>query len=127
MARTDGTVSATVLQMILTGAFSGALIALILSRVVTNQVWMSILTAFLSVIVALLVRRAIFGDSVPLFDPQGLGIWQAVISALVGGLAGHELVIDLREPPVSPLIGATAGLMASILMATFVMSSHRRS
>lgn len=128
MARVDGKASATVLAMVLTGAFSGALVALVLSRVLTNQVWLSIVTAFLAVIIALLVRRAVFGDSAQLFDPQGLGIWQAVVASLVGGLAGHELAIDLREPPVSPLIGATAGLIASVLMATFVVSlAHRRS
>jgi len=128
MARIDGSVSASVLAMVLTGAFSGALVGLVLASVVTNQVWLAIVTAFVAVAIALLVRRAVFGSTFELFDLQGLGFWQAIVASLIGGLAGHELAIDLREPPVSPLIGATSGLFASILMATFVITlSHRRS
>jgi len=128
MARIEGSVSASVLAMVLTGAFGGALAGLVLASVLTNQVWLAIVTAFVAVVIASLVQRVVFGSHVQLFDPLGLGFWQAIVASLIGGLAGHELAIDLREPPVSPLIGATSGLIASILMATFVITlSHKKS
>ena len=82
----------------------------------------------MAVAIALLVRRVVFGSPLRLLIPRQLELWQALVATLVGGLAGHELAIDLREPAVSPLIGATSGLIASILMATFVITvSSRKS
>jgi hypothetical protein len=128
MPRTDGSVSASVLSMVLVGAFSGALAGLVLASVLVNQVWLAIVTAFVAVAIALLVRRVVFGSPLRLLIPRQLELWQALVATLVGGLAGHELAIDLREPAVSPLIGATSGLIASILMATFVITvSSRKS
>jgi polyferredoxin len=128
MPRTDGSVSASVLSMVLVGAFSGALAGLVLASVLANQVWLAIVTAFAAVAIALLVRRVVFGSPLRLLIPRQLELWQALVATLVGGLAGHELAIDLREPAVSPLIGATSGLIASILMATFVITvSSRKS
>jgi hypothetical protein len=128
MPRMDGSVSARVLTMVLVGAFSGALAGLVLASVLANQVWLAIVTAFVAVAIALLVCGVVFGSPLQLFTPRGLELWQALVASLIGGLAGHELAIDLREPPVSPLIGATSGLIASILMATFVVTlSSRKS
>jgi hypothetical protein len=128
MSRIDGLVSATVLAMVLIGVFSGALAGLVLASVLANQIWLAIVTAFVAVAIVLLVRRVVFGSPLQLFIPRGLELWQALVASLIGGLAGHELAIDLREPPVSPLIGATSGLIASILMATFVVTlSSRKS
>jgi polyferredoxin len=112
--------------MVLVGAFSGALAGLVLASVLANQVWLAIVTAFVAVAIALLVRRVVFGSPLQLFIPRQLELWQALVASLVGGLAGHELAIDLREAPVSPLIGATSGLIASILMATFVITVSSR-
>jgi hypothetical protein len=128
MPRMDGSVSARVLTMVLVGGFSGALAGLVLASVLANQVWLAIVTAFVAVAIALLVCGVVFGSPLQLFIPRGLELWQALVASLIGGLAGHELAIDLREPPVSPLIGATSGLIASILMATFVVTlSSRKS
>jgi hypothetical protein len=128
MPRMDGSVSARVLTMVLVGAFSGALAGLVLASVLANQVWLAIVTAFVAVAIALLVCGVAFGSPLQLFIPRQLELWQALVASLIGGLAGHELAIDLREPPVSPLIGATSGLIASILMATFVVTlSSRKS
>jgi hypothetical protein len=114
--------------MVLAGAFSGALVSLVLASMLANQVWLAIVTAFVAVVIALLVRRFVFGSPLQLFIPRRLELWQAIVASLIGGLAGHELAIDLRETPVSPLIGATSGLIASILMATFVITlSYRKN
>ena len=120
MARIESSVSASVLAMVPTGARRAC--GSCVGSVLTNQVWLAIVTAFVAVVIASLVQRVVFGSHVQLFDPLGLGFWQAIVASLMGGLAGHELAIDLREPPESPLIGATSGVIAPILMATFVIT-----
>ena len=97
MPRMDGSVSARVLTMVLVGAFSGALAGLVLASVLANQVWLAIVTAFVAVAIALLVCRVVFGSPLQLFIPRGLELWQALVGSLIGGLAGHELAIDLRR------------------------------
>ena len=125
MSRTGGIVSASILVMILAGAFSGALIGLVLASILTNQIWLAIGAAFGAVLVALTVRRVLLRSVLQLYPPPEVDLLHVVVAALIGGLAGHELAIDLREPPVSPLIGATSGLLASVLIATFVVTTYR--
>ncbi len=123
MSRIGGLVSASVLAMVLTGAFSGALVGLVLASMLTNQVWLAIVAAFAAVVVALVVRHVVFSSHVRLFYPPALGLLHVVIASLIGGLAGHELAIDLREPPPSPLIGAIAGVLAAILISAFLITT----
>jgi len=127
MSRTGGIVSASILVMILAGAFSGALIGLVLASILTNQIWLAIRTAFAAVLVALIVRRVLLRSALQLYPPPDVDLLHVVVAALIGGLAGHELAVDLREPPLSPLIGATSGLLASVLMATFAVTTYRTS
>jgi hypothetical protein len=128
LARIDGLVSASILAMILAGAFGGALGGLVLASMLSNQVWLAIITAFVAVVISLVVRQVIFASHVPHSIPLGLRLWHVIVASLIGGLSGHELAIDLREPPVSPLIGATSGLIASVLISTFIITlSYRRS
>jgi len=127
MSRTGGIVSASILVMILAGAFSGALIGLVLASILTNQIWLAIGAAFGAVLVALTVRRVLLRSVLQLYPPPEVDLLHVVVAALIGGLAGHELAVDLREPPLSPLIGATSGLLASVLMATFAVTTYRTS
>jgi membrane protease YdiL (CAAX protease family) len=114
--------------MVLTGAFGGALANLVLASQLVNQVWLAIATAFVAVVIALIVRRLLFRSYVQLYFPLELDLLHVIIASLIGGLAGHELAIDLRDPPVSPLIGATSGLIASALIACFLVTvSYRRN
>ena len=125
-SQVPGVVTATILAMLLTGAFSGALVSLVLARMLTNQLWLAIVTAFVAVLVALIVRQLVFGSHPQLYFPPQLDVLHVVVASLIGGLAGHELAIDLREPPVSPLIGATSGLLGSVLMSCFVVTIANR-
>ena len=124
-SQAPGLVTATILAMVLTGALRGALV---IGPHVKNQLWLAIITAFVAVIVALIVRQLVFGSRGQLYFPPQLDLLHVVVASLIGGLAGHELAIDLREPPVSPLIGATSGLLGSVLMSCFVVTiAYRRN
>jgi hypothetical protein len=127
LSRIDGFVSASVLAMILAGGFSGAFVGLVLASVVTNQIWLALDTAFVAVFAALVVRQIIFRPGVQLRFPPKLDLLHVAVATLIGGLAGHELAVDLRDPPVSPLIGATSGLLASVLISCFMITASYRT
>ena len=117
----SGLVSATVLAMILVGLVSGALSGMVLGALLTKHLVLAILCAVVAAILALVIRNVVLGrdaSTVP-FDVNLLWV---VIASLIGGLAGHELAIDLREPPPLPLVGALSGLIASVLIASFVIT-----
>ena len=128
MSRIDGFVSASVLAMVLTGGFSGALAGLVLASILTNQILLAILAALVGVVIALVVRKVIFRSHAGFYFPPELDLLHVAVASLIGGLAGHELAIDLRDPPVSPLIGATSGLLASVLISCFLVTvSYRKN
>lgn len=122
MPSRNGLVSLSVLAMVLVGAFSGALMGLILASVLTSQGFLAIVTAIVAVLLALVVGRVILGPHAPLALGSGMVLWNVIIASVIGALAGHELSVDLRSPPASPLIGAMSGLLASLLIATFAIN-----
>jgi predicted branched-subunit amino acid permease len=114
--------------MVIAGGFSGALAGLLLASIVTNQIWLAIDAAFAAVFIALVVQQIIVRPRVRLHFPRELYFLHVVVATLIGGLAGHELAIDLKDPPASPLIGATSGLLASVLISCFLITaSYRRN
>jgi Family of unknown function (DUF6444) len=67
---------------------------------------------------------AVLGRDARVSLPSGLITWNVIVTSLFGGLAGHELSIDLRDSPPSPLVGALSGLLAAILIASFAITIH---
>ena len=123
MPQRNGLVSASVLAMLLVGAFSGAITGLVLANMSMNQVWLAVISALIAVVLALLVGRAILGSSVRLRLWSQVVIWNAIVASLTGGLAGHELSVDLTSPPSSALVGAFSGLLASLLIGSFAITA----
>ena len=122
MPSRNGLVSLSVLAMVLVGAFSGVLVGLILASVLTSQGLLAIVAAIVAVLLALAVGRAILGPHAPLALGSVVVLWNVIIASVIGALAGHELSVDLRSPPASPLIGAMSGLLASLLIASFAIT-----
>jgi hypothetical protein len=122
LSGTAGIVSASILAMILSGAFGGALVALVLASVLTSQVWLAIVTALLAVVISLVVRQVVFGSRTQLDLPPQLYVMHVIVGSFIGGLAGFELAIDLRDSPVSPLIGATSGLLGAVLISYLIVT-----
>ena len=120
--RGRGVVSASVLAMVLVGAVSGAIVGLMLGSLMASQPVLAVISAFVAAILALIIGRLILGGDAEFSGPSGAAVWNVIIAALIGGLAGHELSIDLRERPVSSLIGTLSGVLAAILIASFVIT-----
>jgi hypothetical protein len=114
---TGGTVSAGVLAMVLVGAFGGAVAGLIVSSLVSNEAVTALVAAFAAGALALIVGPLILGHEARLSPSSSAGLWNLLIASLIGALAGHELAVDIRSPPVSTLIGAASGVIAAILIA----------
>jgi len=108
--------------MVLAGAVSGAIVGLMLGGLMASQPVLAIICAFVAAILALIIGRLILGGGAEFSGPSGVVVWNVIIASLIGGLAGHELSVDLREPPASPLIGALSGVLASILIASFAIT-----
>lgn len=122
MPRRSGLVAATVLAMVLVGAFSGAIVGLILASMLTSQGLLAIITALVAVVLALAVGRMILGSRPELSWRSTAVLWNVAIATLIGALAGHEMSVDLSNPPSSPLIGSMSGLLASVLITSFAIT-----
>ena len=114
---TGGSVSAGVLAMVLVGAFGGAVAGLVVSSLVSSEALTALIAAFVAGVLALIVGPFILGNQARLSLSAPAGLWNLLIASLIGALAGHELAVDIRSPPVSTLIGAASGVIAAILIA----------
>ena len=115
-------VSASVLGMLLAGVVSGGVVGLVLDGVLANQVVLAVVCAFIAAVLGIVIVYTVLGRGVQVSLPSGVVIWNVIIASLFGGLAGHELSVDLRDPPASPLIGALSGVLAAILIASFAIT-----
>lgn len=117
----SGSVSASVLIMILAGAFGGAAAGLIVSSLVSSVAVAALVAAFVAGVLAMIVGPLILGDAARV-SRSSVGLCNLVIASLIGALAGHELAVDISSPPVSTLIGALSGVIASILIASSLIT-----
>lgn len=118
----SGLITASVLAMILAGIISGAFLGMVFGGLSIKHLVLAILCAIVAAILALVVRSVVLARDAESALPLSINFLWVVIASLIGGLAGHELAIDLTEPPPLPLVGALSGLLASILIATFAIT-----
>jgi hypothetical protein len=118
----SGLVTASVLAMVLVGLISGAILGMVLGALLANHLVLAILCAIVAAILALVIRNVVLERNAASTLPNGINLLWVVIGSLIGGLAGHELAIDLTEPPPLPLVGALSGLIASVLIASFAIT-----
>jgi len=121
----QGFVAIFLLVMVLIGAVTGAIIGAASAGAVHLR-W-SALLAVLSAIIVIGIARSSFGKSFPklFLAPRSrsipLAVWiSAVYSALVGGLAGHDLG-QLVGVASAPIIGFFSGTIAAIGMAMLMI------
>ncbi len=118
----DGLVVAGILGMVLAGAFGGAVAGLVIASVTGSQAVIALLAAIVGSLLALVVWYFIWAKRARLSPSSPAVLWNIVTASLVSALAGHELAVDIRSPPASPLIGATSGLLAAVLMASSLIA-----
>lgn len=115
----SGLVTASVLAMVLAGLIGGALVGTVLGGLFARHLVLAILCAIVAAVLALVIRNVVLERNAAFTVPMGIDFLWVVIASLIGGLAGHELAIDLTQPPPLPLVGALSGLVSSVLIASF--------
>ena len=123
----QNSIAAFLLGIVIIGAATGTAIGLLLGGLVDLR-WTAFLASFIAVSVIELVRRRFSKSSGLDVAPRGVwvpvGIWiSAFYSIVVGGLAGHDFG-QLLGAPAAPMIGLFCGTIASMSMATFMLSYY---
>ena len=122
VSRSGGGVSVGVFAMVMAGVVVGVLCGMILGGLLVNQLLLAFISAFVAATVALVVGNFILDAKASPALPTGVALWNIVIASIIGGLAGHELSVDLRDPPISPVIGGVSGVLAAVLIASFAIT-----
>jgi hypothetical protein len=118
----SGGVSIGVFAMVMAGLIIGVLIGMILGGGLLNQLLLAFISAFVAATAALVIGNFLLDPAARPALPMGVAVWNIVIASLIGGLAGHELSVDLRDPPISPVIGGVSGVLAAVLIASFAIT-----
>jgi hypothetical protein len=122
MQHNSGVITASVFAMLLAGVVSGGVAGLVLGSVLASQIAVGFICAFIGAVLALVIGNAILGRDAEFAIPSGVMIWNVIIALWLGALAGHELSVDLRDPPATPLVGALSGVLAAVLIGSFVIT-----
>ena len=124
MQHDSGVITASVFAMLLAGVVSGGVVGLVLGGVLASQIAVAFICAFIGAVLALIIGNAILGRDAQFALPSGIMIWNVIIALWLGALAGHELGVDLRDPPATPLVGALSGVLAAVLIGSFVITIY---
>jgi hypothetical protein len=124
MQHNSGVITASVFAMFLAGVVSGGVAGLVLGGVLASQIAVAFICAFIGAVLALVIGNAILGRDAQFALPSGVMIWIVIIALWLGALAGHELGVDLRDPPATPLVGALSGVLAAVLIGSFVITIY---
>ena len=124
MQHNSGVITASVFAMLLAGVVSGGLVGVVLGSVVTSQIAVAFICALIGAVLALMIGRAILGRNDQFSLPSGVMVWNVIIALWLGALAGHELSVDLRDPPATPLVGALSGVLAAVMIVSFVVTIY---
>lgn len=129
--KSSGSVSASLIILILVAAAIGAVIALILQSAGLSSRAIAVISGFIATIVASVARYKI------LFLGAGKGpdesrvpsvvVTYAAIASIAGSLAAHDLYRYTHEDLGIAFLGALAGLLSAILMAMLMITYHMNS
>ena len=129
--KSPGSVSASLIIVIIVAAAIGAVIALILQGAGLSTRAIAIISGFIATIIASVARYKI------LFLGAGRGpdesripsvvVTYAAIASVAGSLAAHDLYRYMHEDVGIAFLGALAGLLSAILMAMLMITYHTNS
>jgi hypothetical protein len=129
--KSPGSVSASLIIVIIVAAAIGAVIALILQGAGLSTRAIAIISGFIATIIAGVARYKI------LFLGAGRGpdesripsvvVTYAAIASVAGSLAAHDLYRYMHEDVGIAFLGALAGLLSAILMAMLMITYHTNS
>ena len=124
MQHSSGVITVSVFAMLLAGVLGGGVVGLVLGGLLASQIALAFICALVGAVLALIVGYGILGRDAEFALPSGIIVWNVIIALWLGALAGHELSVDLRDPPATPLIGALSGVLAAMPIVSFVITIY---
>lgn len=128
--RSGGSVSASLIILILVAAAIGAIVALVLQDSGLGPRIVAIVAGFVATIAASFARyKVVFLGAGKGPDESRIPtvvVVYAAIASIAGSLAGHDIQLTLHGDTITPLLGALAGVFSAILMAMLMLTYHRK-
>ena len=128
MAARSGTISMSIVILVLIATGIGALVGLALGDSVTDTRILAIAAGLIATVVASIARYKI------VFLGAGVGVDEtkvpmvlvvnAAIASIAGSLAAHDIARFIADPPSSVILGTFAGLLSAVLMAMLMVTYH---
>ena len=129
--KSPGSVSASLIIVIIVAAAIGAVIALILQGAGLSTRAIAIISGFIATIIASIARYKILflgaGKGPDDFRIPSVVVTYAAIASIAGSLAAHDLFRYMHEDVGIGFLGALAGLLSAILMAMLMITYHMNS
>ncbi len=127
--KAPGTISASLIIVILIATAVGALAALFLSGIVTGTRTLALISGFVATIFATIARYKILflGAGTGGADDAkvpGLVVTYAAIASIAGSLAAHDIFGFMVADGPLAMLGALAGLFSAVLMAMLMITYH---
>lgn len=127
-ARASGVTSASIIVVVLVGAFVGALVGGSLDSLIANKVLLAVASGLAGTLVAAIVRfKLLFRVSGAGPDESripGVLLVNGVIASIAGSLAGYTLAGQLDSLNAGGIVGALAGLLSGVLMAILMVTYY---
>ncbi len=125
--RKPGTISASLIVILLVAMAIGALVGLVLSGTNLNSRTVAIIAGLAATVISSIARyKVVFlGAGLGADDTRvpGVVVAYSAIASVAGSLAAHDLYGSIiGEMPV--LLGALAGLFSAIIMAMLMITYH---
>jgi hypothetical protein len=125
--RPSGSISASLIILIIVAAVIGAIVAVILENTQLESRWIAVIAGFVATIIASVARyRIVFlgaGSGPDESRIPTVVVTYAAIASLAGSLAAHDIYRDDVSIGVV-FLGALAGLFSALLMAMLMITYH---
>jgi ABC-type phosphate/phosphonate transport system permease subunit len=129
--KSSGSVSASLIILIIVAAVIGAVVALILQSAGLSTRAIAIISGFIATIVASIARYKILflgaGKGPDDSRIPSLVLTYAAIASVAGSLAAHDIFRYMHEDVGIAFLGALAGLLSAILTAMLMITYHTNS
>jgi hypothetical protein len=128
MEAPGGTISASLIILVLVACAIGAAVGLLLGGALPNTRSIAIAAGFTATIVASIARyKLVFLGARAGADEARIPmvlVVNAAIASIAGSLAAHDLMGFVGADTSPPVLGALAGLLSAVLMALLMITYH---
>lgn len=127
-AHNSGSVSASLIILIIVAAIIGLITGLVLESTGLGSRTIAIISGLVATLIASIARYKVMflgaGSGPDESKIPGLVVTYALVAAIAGSLAAHDLSGYLTTDAPTAVLGALAGLLSAVLMAMLMVTYH---